>query len=124
MSTPAGPLTEQQLLNSGMIELKDAAVNFSQLDTELLLFCAAAAQLHSVLFHKPLVITSARDSKHGEHSKHYAGKAVDIRLHDIEPLGLLLFVSGCDYMAGHAGCGVFHEFPGTDDEHLHVETNA
>lgn len=72
---------------------------------------------------RPAFITSARDSKHKEQSKHYAGRALDLRTNDLSPtlkrrlakdLALLL---GPDYF-------VDLEYEGRPNEHIHLQYNG
>jgi|SRR5271156_1034341 len=122
----AAPVTiaADGLIKANLIVPKSPSVILTSMDNRILLFLAAAAQVHQAMFHKPLIVTSGRDDAHAAHSKHYEGKAVDLGLHDIEAWEQAFWNSACTYVAMRTGCGIFYEFPGTPEEHYHIETNT
>jgi len=123
MST-APQFTIAELENGGLIIKNDSTVDLSKLDGRILLFMAAAGSVHQALFHRPLIITSGRDSAHAAFSKHSEGRAVDCGLQDLESDAVPVWLAVCWYICTRAGCGLFYEFAGTPEEHFHVETNS
>lgn len=122
MATP-NTITIEQVLNSGGLAVKDNAVNLEGLNEKIVLFLAAAAQVHAALFHVPLVVTSGKDQEHISHSKHFIGRAVDLRLSDLDAVGQTICHIAFTYLACKCECGIFWEFTETPESHLHVETN-
>lgn len=82
----------------------------------------------TTLGHGLLTVTSANDSRHGGHGiagepldPHYTDRAVDVRLNDILPLehrGQLVTLTE-DHLS--PDYQVFHESPGTPNEHMHLQ---
>ena len=103
------------------LEVADMAVNVTGIDPFIQAFLSAAAALHWVLFQLPLVVTSARDSHHGPGSKHYVGKAADIRSKDLTVEQANEFAQKIVPLQAGAKVGIFDErFIGSP--HWHVET--
>ena len=65
-------------------------------------------------------ITSANDSKHMKGSLHYKGAAIDFRTKDFPEDKKTLLVSEVQGALGPE-FDVLLEYPGEDNEHLHVE---
>ena len=91
------------------------------LDPKLYAFLTPLGLTMLHLFNTSVVITSARDAVHGKGSKHYVGKAIDIRTKDLLPqwqstLTLILLV-----FAERFGLAIFDErfLPG--EPHIHIE---
>jgi hypothetical protein len=103
------------------LEVADKAVVVAGLDPFIEAFLAAAAALHWTLFSLPLIVTSARDSIHGTGSKHYVGKAADIRSRDLTVEQANDFAQKLVPLQAGAKVGIFDErFIGSP--HWHVET--
>ena len=117
-------LTIDMILQGGGVKPKDNTVILTGLDAAILLFLAAAGQVHGALFHTPLIVTSGRDAKHATGSKHYEGKAVDIHVNDLEAGEVPVFHLAASYVAARCKCGIFFEWPGLDTQHFHIETNS
>lgn len=67
------------------------------------------------------IITSANDSKHGEHSLHYKGKALDLRTKHIrDGITKTAIINKIKESLGPQFDIVF-ESVGLDNEHLHIE---
>lgn len=68
-----------------------------------------------------VVITSANDSTHGEHSRHYTNEAVDLRSRSFpSPTAKQKFAALLRLELGPAFT-VLYEGAGTDNEHWHVQ---
>lgn len=66
------------------------------------------------------VVTSCNDGTHSEFSKHYSGAAFDFRTKHSGGLGKGLAAS-IRLRLAHIGFDVLFEYPGQDNEHIHVE---
>lgn len=66
-----------------MISIKDG-VSLIGLDSKMILALIIADQVYSDHNIDDCVLTSATDSKHGEHSHHYKELAIDIRTSNID----------------------------------------
>ena len=70
---------------------------------------------------KELWITSCNDKTHMDGSKHYEGKAVDLRSHDFEnpelTTGYIVKALGPQYT-------VLYEDPKTPNAHIHIQFNG
>ena len=103
------------------LEVADMAVVVEGLDPFIQAFLAAAAALHWVMFNLPLIITSGKDSIHGVGSKHYVGKAADIRSKELSMEQANEFAQRIVPLQAGARVGIFDErFIGSP--HWHVET--
>lgn len=103
------------------LEVADMAVVVEGLDPFIQAFLAAAAALHYSLYRLPLIITSAKDSIHGKGSKHYVGKAADIRSKELNVEQANEFAQHLVPLQAGAKVGIFDErFIGSP--HWHVET--
>jgi hypothetical protein len=103
------------------VERKDAAVNFDGVDPSLLSFLAKLGLVHLHLFGSPCTVTSARDSVHGLHSKHFAGKALDLRVADLPPKWQPAFLLVLCVLADQFRLTVFDESNLPGAPHIHVE---
>lgn len=68
-------------------------------------------------------ITSANDSKHAANSKHYENQALDFRTHDLPMELKAIMFDEVQAMLGGEYWSDF-EYPGTSNEHLHVQYNG
>jgi hypothetical protein len=96
-------------------------VSLAGVKTELLTFVDHVALIHRLLFAKPLVITSGKDSVHVSGSLHAQGLAVDVRTRDLLPdeQGLLLALLA--YAAPSNHVAVFDERALGGEAHIHLE---
>jgi hypothetical protein len=95
-------------------------VNVRALNTRLSVFLAQAGTIHRALFGKPLVVTSANDGHHAEHSAHYLNAAVDLRSKDKTDGEQVLFGAILCYLGLKSGVGIFDE-RATPGQHWHCE---
>ena len=66
-----------------------------------------------------MVVTSLCDGQHGHRSYHYSGRAVDLRVHNIEnPEYVYTQIA---IRLRHIGFDVLLEGMGTEDAHIHIE---
>lgn len=96
-------------------------VNISGCDARLQQFIARLNCVHYSLFGLALVVTSGRDAIHGNGSKHYIGKAVDIRTHDKTEAQCLTLLAILNQVAPSLGLGIFDERALGDESHIHIE---
>ena len=66
-----------------MIKIKDG-VSIIGLDPKMILALIVADQVYADHNIDECVLTSGTDSKHGEHSHHYKGLAIDLRTNNID----------------------------------------
>ena len=104
------------------VERKDATVNVASLVPELTTALAKIGRVHLDLFDKPLIITSANDGKHKNGSKHYANKAVDLRMVDKDLVEQDLFLNVLMYFDKKLQLMLFDERQEPDSDHVHIET--
>jgi hypothetical protein len=120
MSTQPVNLVTSNVPPSG-VELKSDAVKLIGLDGRLFQFLTTCGLVHLHCFDKPLIVTCAVDSIEHKVGKHPIGKAIDLRVSDLDPRWqdrfLLIVCTLCD----RYGCTVFDErnLPGA--QHFHVE---
>ena len=69
-------------------------------------------------------ITSGNDSEHMVGSKHYDGRAVDLRLHHITNTATRTLVVSRLRAALGPEYTLLHEDPGKPDEHAHLQFNG
>lgn len=67
-----------------MIQIKEG-VSLLGLDSKMVLALIICDQVYHDHGIEDCVLTSGTDSKHGEHSHHYKGLAIDIRTRNVEP---------------------------------------
>jgi len=101
------------------LESKD--VHIEQLDVRLQRFVSQAGQVHSILFKKPLVITSGNDGAHATNSAHYRNAAVDLRTKDIAPLEQYIFLVVLVHLAEEERIMVSDERLRETGPHYHCE---
>lgn len=63
-----------------MIKLKSDKVNLNNVHPKIYWAISQIGDIYEKVYGLDLTITSCRDSKHGEGSLHYVGKAFDIRI--------------------------------------------
>lgn len=104
------------------VERKDATVNAISLVPELMIALAKIGRVHLDLFGKPLIITSGNDGKHKPGSKHYANRAVDLRMVDKDLQEQVLFLDVLIYFDKKLGLMLFDERSQQSSDHVHIET--
>ena len=104
-----------------VLTLAGDTVNIDGVVPALMQFAARLAYLHFLLFHRPLVITSGKDSVHVKSSFHDVGRALDFRTHDKNDSEMVAFLGVLAYMAPLYEMRVFDERVGPGGEHVHVE---
>lgn len=108
-------------LEGGSVHLKDVGVSISNLDPKLILLLRILGPQHQALFNRPLVVTSGNDGEHAPNSKHYIGKAVDLRATDKTNEETVVFLELLVYLARVYGLAVFDERAQPAAGHIHVE---
>lgn len=104
------------------VERKDATVNVASLVPELTTALAKIGRLHLDLFDKPVIITSGNDGQHKTGSKHYANKAVDLRMFDKDLEQQAIFVDLLMYLDKRLKLMLFDERQEPGSDHVHIET--
>lgn len=84
MSTPQTGLPPAGTPFPQYVESKSSAVSLEGVEPVLIDFLTVLGIVHFALWSSPLIVTSARDQVHLMGSKHSQGKAVDLRVNDIE----------------------------------------
>jgi hypothetical protein len=102
-------------------QLASPAVTVVGVNPKLMAFVEYLALVHRVLFNKPLVITSGKDSVHVASSLHGKGLAVDFRTKDLDPEETMLLLNLLAYAAPANKIAVFDERALAGEEHIHVE---
>lgn len=103
------------------VEIKDASVNLSGIDTTLRTFLGVAGNVHFYLFAAPLVVTSGRDGQHVASSKHAEGKAVDVRIHDLTPGDQPAMLAYLRVLCERMSLAMFDESFAPGMGHVHIE---
>jgi len=100
---------------------KSDSVQLEGVEQVLIDFLTVLGIVHNALWSCPLIVTSARDQMHAASSKHASGKAVDIRVNDIEIQARDRLLAVVNVLADRFGLTVFDErnLPGAG--HFHVE---
>ena len=103
------------------VELKDASVNVADVDAVLHSFLNVLGLIYLHLFDHPVIVTSGKDAAHVASSKHYEGKAVDLRIsnlsQDEQPAMLLVLRVLCKQY----GLAMFDETYAPGMGHVHIE---
>jgi hypothetical protein len=102
-------------------QLASPAVSLAGVKTELLTFVDYLALVHRVVFAKPLVITSGKDSVHVSGSLHSQGLAVDVRTRDLLPDEQQVLLMLLAYAAPSNHVAVFDERALGGEAHIHLE---
>jgi hypothetical protein len=103
------------------VSLASVAVNVDGVNEGLWSFVCHLGLIHQLLFSKPLVITSGRDSLHSAASMHPKGDAVDVRTKDLLPDEQMLLLNVLAYAGPSSDVAVFDERALPGQEHLHLE---
>lgn len=105
------------------VRRESVAVDASKLDTGLSHFISSVGLVHFAIFGTPLVITSANDGNHAPHSAHYLNAAVDLRCHDLDASGQIIFgLIMAQHQQAFGVCILDERF--TASPHWHVQTAA
>lgn len=88
---------------------------------KLIGYVGMLAVLHQLLFDRPLVVTSGKDSQHTAGSLHAAGRALDVRTKDKDAAELGVFMAIITFSADGNSCTVFDERALPGQEHIHIE---
>lgn len=103
------------------LQLASPAVQLTGVDAHLVAFIQHLAAVHLVLFGSDLVVTSGKDSIHSAGSLHAQGRAVDVRIKDLDPEGQMLFLTILAYTAVSNSIAVFDERALGAESHVHIE---
>ena len=122
MSTPVKPVTAAAAPDpKPQYELAGPNVIVAGVRRELLQFVDYLALIHRVVFSKPLVITSGKDSVHVASSLHGQGLAVDFRTKDLLPDEQQVLLMLLAYAAPSNHVAVFDERALGGEAHIHLE---
>lgn len=100
---------------------KSVSVNTVDLDQRLVHVLGILGSIHTALFGKDLVVTSANDGVHSRGSKHYRNLAVDLRSIDKGSDQQALFGILLQYLSPLYNLAVFDERQRDAGPHWHVE---
>jgi hypothetical protein len=103
------------------VSLASLSVNVDEINAGLWNFVGHLALIHQLLFSKPLVITSGRDSVHAAGSLHAEGKAVDVRTKGLLPDEQALLLHVLAYAGPCSDVATFDERALPGQEHIHLE---
>lgn len=121
MSDPISSASQATNIPPSGCEVKDATVNLIGVDGGLMAYVGKLGLIHLHIFGAPLVITSGKDSLHGTGSKHYEGKAVDVRMQDLDKQGRVTLTVAAYQLTDQFNVSLFIERDGNGVEHLHCE---
>jgi hypothetical protein len=102
-------------------QAKDSSVSLIGVDPILISFLTRLGLIHMHLFDSIMTVTSARDAVHGKGSKHYIGKALDLRISDLPPRSLITFMAVLWELTPRYKLAVFDEEQCIGAQHIHVE---
>ncbi len=102
-----------------MLRWKDTC-RFDSMHPALVLACLRADALYAG-YGQDCWLTSVNDSTHLPNSKHYLGRAVDLRVHHLPDEAARETVANTLRSAIGPQFTVLYESPGTPNAHLHVE---
>lgn len=122
MNTPSTPphLAHQPDLGTG-VTYASATVDLTGVSGALLAFVEWLGKVHMAMLSFPVVITSGSDGQHSIGSKHYVGKAIDLRTSDKSYSANDLVLAFINYNAPGRGVGCFDERHLKSGAHLHLE---
>lgn len=122
MGIPVKPVTAAAAPDpKPQYELAGPNVIVAGVRRELLQFVDYLALIHRVVFSKPLVITSGKDSVHVASSLHGQGLAVDFRTKDLLPDEQQVLLMLLAYAAPSNHVAVFDERALGGEAHIHLE---
>lgn len=103
------------------LERAGVSVDCSNISQKLLLALGKAAICHYALFNEPLIVVHGNDGQHAANSKHYAWKAVDLRVRDKDRSQQDTFLNVLASLSYAFGLAVFDERMRDGEPHFHVE---
>jgi hypothetical protein len=103
------------------VALKDKSVNVADINPVLQAFLVAAGLVHMHLFNALLTVTSGKDAKHAQASKHYIGNAVDLRINDLPPDYQPVFILYLRVLCDRFHLALFDESNVPGAGHVHIE---
>ena len=103
------------------VALKDISVNVKDINPVLQAFLITAGLVHMHLFDALLTVTSGKDAKHSQNSKHYLGNAVDLRIADVPPEDQPAFVLYLRVLCARFHLAMFDESNVVGAGHIHIE---
>jgi hypothetical protein len=103
------------------VEVKDATVKWQYLDSRIMRALVVLGHVHTFLFDKTLILTSANDGTHAANSKHYRNLAADVRSKDKSEAENVVFAAILTQQYARLGVSFFREAAGTPNEHWHLE---
>ena len=106
------------------VEVKDKTVKWEKLDSRLVRALVVLGHVHSFLFDKTLIITSANDGVHAPTSKHHRNLAVDVRSRDKSTSENVVFAAILAQQSIRLRVSFFLEKVGTENEHWHLEVQG
>jgi hypothetical protein len=106
--------------NTGLLTASDK-VSLQGVDPHLIAFAQHLAMAHQVLFSTEMVITSGKDSIHATGSLHSIGRALDVRIKDLDPESQALFLHVLAFSAVPNSIAFFDERALGDEAHVHIE---
>lgn len=122
MSTPVKPIAAMPAAAAPKYyELASPSVVMEGVAEPLIAFVEYLGLVHRVVFNKPLVVTSGKDSVHVAGSLHSEGRAVDVRTKDLLPDEQLLVLSLLAYAGPANKIATFDERALAGQEHIHLE---
>lgn len=107
---------------ASVIRWKDSC-RFTDLHPAILLALHRADHIFST-FGLDVWITSINDASHMTGSKHYLGRAVDLRTHHMATEADRVSVAAQLKSALGSQFTVIYEFPGLQNSHLHIQYNG
>jgi hypothetical protein len=99
----------------------DSSVDLSNLSVKLAMVLGRLASMHFLLFDQQLIVTHGKDGQHVVNSKHYVGKAVDVRVRDKDRAQQGVFLAVLGYFVPGYGLAVFDERARAGETHFHIE---
>jgi hypothetical protein len=103
------------------VALKDKTVDVEHINAVLQAFLIVAGLVHMHLFNSLLTVTSGKDAKHAQSSKHYIGNAVDLRINDLPPDYQPVFILYLRVLCDRFHLALFDESNVPGAGHVHIE---
>lgn len=120
-TTPVPPAPIEPAHTQAPYELASPAVVLAGVNPRLLGFVTYLGLWHRLTYNKPLVITSGKDAVHAAGSLHGIGKAVDVRITDLDAGEAALFFALLAFAAPGNLIAVFDERALPGEPHIHLE---
>ncbi len=121
--TPGGLAPRYPVIfeSKSQLYVADSSVDLSNLSPKLAVVLTRLASVHWLLFDQQMIVTHGKDGKHVPNSKHYVGKAVDVRVRDKDRTQQLTFLAVLGYFVSVFGLAVFDERARSGETHFHIE---